>query len=60
VALIRLGGERLKIKPNGSVLEGFTPCKKDQERLAEYARQQNEENLFMKARAEGRKEYDKK
>jgi hypothetical protein len=60
VTLIRLGGDRLKAKPNGSAVEGFIPCKKDQERLSEYARQQNEENLFMKARAEGRKEYDKK
>jgi hypothetical protein len=60
VALIRKGGERLKNKPNGAVLEGFVPCKKDQDRLLEYARMQDEENLFMKARAEGRKVYDRK
>ncbi len=60
VALISKGGERLKIKPNGSVIEGFTPCEKDQERLVRYAERQNEESLFIKARAEGRKIYDKK
>ena len=60
VTLIRLGGERLKTKLNGAVIEGFVPCKKDQERLSEYSRRQNEENQFMKARAEGRKIYDKK
>jgi hypothetical protein len=41
-------------------MEGFIPCDKDQERLYEYARRQNEETQFIKALAEGRKVYDKK
>ncbi|MEI6140690.1 MAG: hypothetical protein WCP85_15580 [Mariniphaga sp.] len=59
VALISKGKERLKIKPNGAVLEGFVPCQTDQDRLKRYADKLNEENEFMKARADGRKRYDK-
>lgn len=60
IALIHKGGERLKTKPNGSVIEGFTPCLKDQERLIKYADRLNEENQFIKARTEDRRVYDKK
>ena len=60
VALIRLGGERLKIKPNGSLVEDFIPCQKDRERLLRYADQMKDAERFVKARDEARKEYDKK
>jgi len=60
VALISKGRDRLKVKTNGSALEGFVPCLKDQERLKWYIDRQDEENEFMKARSEGRKVYDKK
>ena len=60
VALIRKGGEQLKAKPNGAVIEGFTPCKKDQERIKLYEERLDEEKKFMQARAEGKKKYDKK
>ena len=58
VAIISKGKERLIIKPNGAVLEGFVPCQTDQDRLKKYADKLNEENEFMKARADGRKKYD--
>jgi hypothetical protein len=60
VALIRTGGERLKSIPNGCVTEGFIPCEKDRERLQRYEFRMTEEARFLKARAEGKKEYDKK
>ena len=60
VAIIFKGKERLIIKPNGAVLEGFVPCQTDQDRLKKYADKLNEENEFMKARADGRKKYDNK
>ncbi len=60
VALITLGGQRLKARPNGGTVEDFVPCEKDQERLNRYGEQMNEETRFVKARAEGKKEYDKK
>ena len=60
VALIAAGGERLKSKPNGSIVEGFVACEKDRERTARYEFRQAEERRFMKARADGKKEYDKK
>ena len=60
VALIRLGGERLRIKPNGSLVEDFIPCQKDRERLLRYADQIKEAERFVKARDEARKEYDKR
>ncbi len=60
VALIRKGGEQLKTKPNGALIEGFTPCKKDQERHKLYDERLGEEKKFMQARAEGKKVYDTK
>jgi len=60
VALIRLGGERLRIKPNGSLVEDFIPCQKDRERLLRYADQMRDAERFVKARDEARKEYDKR
>jgi hypothetical protein len=60
VALIAVGGSRLKTVSNGSVVENFVPCKKDQDRLLRYSERLKEENRFLKARAEGRKEYDRK
>jgi hypothetical protein len=58
IALIRTGGTRLKSIPNGSVVEGFVPCAKDRERLQRYEFRIKEESRFMKARTEGKKEYD--
>lgn len=58
--LIATGGERLRSKPNGSRVEGFIPCEKDQTRLIRYDERRKEESRFMKARAEGKKEYDKR
>ena len=60
VALIAKGGERLKSKPNGSTVEGFVACEKDQERLTRYEYRLSEEARFLKARADGKKEFDKK
>lgn len=59
VALIATGGSRLKKVPNGSLPENFVPCKKDQERTLRYEDRMKEESRFLKARAEGKKEYDK-
>ncbi|MCX6225698.1 MAG: hypothetical protein NTV01_13265, partial [Bacteroidia bacterium] len=59
VSLIALGGQRLKTTPNGSMVENFVPCEKDQERLVRYEERMKEENRFLKARAEGKKAYDK-
>jgi hypothetical protein len=41
------------------MLENFVPCKKDQERTLRYVDRMKEESRFLKARAEGKKEYDK-
>lgn len=60
VSLIAAGGQRLKSKPNGSVVEGFMACEKDAERIRTYEFRMAEESRFLKARSEGRKEYDKK
>lgn len=60
VALIAKGGQRLKITPNGSVVEGFVPCEKDRQRILVYEYRMTEESRFLKARAEGKKEFDKK
>jgi len=60
VALIAAGGERLKTKPNGSMVEGFVACEKDQERIARYEYRLAEERRFLKARADGTKAFDKK
>jgi hypothetical protein len=60
VALIRLGGERLKIRPNGSLTEDFIPSKKDSERLLRYDDQMKDAERFNKARDEAGKEYDLK
>jgi hypothetical protein len=60
LAIIALGGKRLKEKPNGSMVEGFVPCQKDQERLLRYEFRITEEARFSKARASGVKEYDVK
>jgi len=58
--LISTGGQRLRQVPNGSLVENFVPCEKDQERLDRYEYRVNEEARFMKARAGGTKEYDRK
>lgn len=58
VALLTLGGERLKEKSNGEVLEGFIPCDEHKRLLKIYEDKKNIENEFLKARVEGRKKYD--
>jgi hypothetical protein len=60
VALIAKGGSRLKSVPNGSTVENFVPCEKDRERINRYDFRMAEENRFLKARSDGKKEYDKK
>ncbi len=59
VALIAIGGERLKSTPNGCMVEGFVPCEKDRERLLRYDYRMSEETRFLKARADGKKEFDR-
>ncbi len=58
VAIIRTGAERLKTTPRGDVLDGFTPCPKDQDRERIYEERRQREQRSRAAIREGRKVYD--
>jgi len=60
VAIIARGRDRLKERPNGAILKDFIAADKDASRLDYYSYRMKEEERFMKARAEGRKEYDRR
>ena len=60
VEIITLGGDRLKVKPNGGTVENFIACEKDRERLIFYDWRMQEEYRFMEARNQSIKAYDKK
>ena len=58
LALIRLGGARLKEKGRGDTETGFTPCEKDLARERRYAERQAEERRVYRAIVKGEKAYD--
>ena len=60
LSIIQEGGTRLKLTPNGAKVAHFSACEKDATQLQYYALRKQEEERFMIARAEGRKEYDKR